>query len=178
MDNQKIEENLIELDNELAEIGVQNIELYVLGGSAAILLGMGLRTTTDIDVMTNAKAAVKEMFGRFNINDDVSVFYDYTQLRGHFIEYNEEYTNIKVFVPTPELLLIIKQFSLSSDGRDKEGKERDEMDIRYIMKEKLRTIQLKLAFYGVCNAANMHLNKHTIETIKYDLRKRGVNIDD
>lgn len=109
----EIMESLYELDDRLAaRYGLYTQHEVVIAGGSALLLGDMAgdeRKTRDIDVLRHT-AEVTEFFSSLNMNDDVNTFlYDFPEGWEHRSQEVEgEWLALKVLIPSPEDLLLVK----------------------------------------------------------------------
>lgn len=109
----EILDKLYELDDQLAaKYGLSSQhELVIVGGSALLLGDMAdaERKTCDIDVLRHT-ADTTEFFKPLNMNDDVNTFlYDFPEgWEPRAQEINGEWLTLRVLIPSPEDLLLVK----------------------------------------------------------------------
>ncbi|MFD1637308.1 DUF6036 family nucleotidyltransferase [Evansella tamaricis] len=103
----------------------QRIALTIFGGSA-LLLKTDLHVTGDIDAvirMEKEDVELRKLLRKYNINDDLKSVMELPPMEDVYEDMetlNVPFNNIKVELPSPELLIISKLFATRQTTKDME----------------------------------------------------------
>lgn len=126
MDDIKIRKKLLSLDTLCRKDDIK--ASFILVGGAALILTLAMhnkkiRTTRDIDVsdtqvINSNRYKLLEHFNLLNISTNVDSLLHPPGVEilkeGEYKEFNDDYTNIRVYLVTPEMLVVTKSFSKRS----------------------------------------------------------------